>query len=731
MGSHEKSASGSAKLRRLLHLTDVIRMFAILSLVIGALAVERAHSQVPTLGAPEARAFHFVITVEEKEQILGVVAAPSSVLWVVAPSDAEAAKLTIADVAMTLRANSVRFDEPRPKVTEVWRHTERRIVWKKPVSLPTGLKLSFADAEHPVEGAYKISLAWDAPNWKYRDLPKTDDDASGAKRIELAHAPEMTTETTINLDERLVNVKDSYQVKKTNRGLVIAVNLEADGLKAQGFDLPVLTERSVQEALAGVATDRTDSNDLITMLNGGVRCFPSNSRTILVLSRPQILRAALVTALEDLQTDLITAAMRPRPPYDVFVSFERAYRAATLLTEVLGTPELSTEELKVVRLALANATLFFRNLHLWTSRVQVPLSGPVLELQVFFPKGGSAHFCAPTHALLYERLSGGRAYLGNARVDRKTGILELDLDAELAVDPFVFASANDVLAKEAHRIEGRFTDWTLFALRPETPGLRSARVTNQTQGRLAVTLGLEIDKASTVLWQLATAAGMPLRFRWEAGAEGTKSTGEIAIPFSLGRRFRHALYLDNHGKLQNGSDAVVSADYVQIGGKFRFPKQAGFLLLPKQTVDIRQFFETDGLDMSNATLPSTAVTCEIHNPLDEFIQDDGLSEQITIRNLLPAVNENRTQTLRFVEAYVVQLRKVGSTEAEDRAGPFKLAPYEADGNERSVSFLKRGGKLRYRVEARAYYSDGQTDFKPITTDETQVNLSADLLSKAP
>ena len=46
------------------------------------------------------------------------------------------------------------------------------------------------------------------------------------------------------------------------------------------------------------------------------------------------------------------------------------------------------------------------------------------------------------------------------------------------------------------------------------------------------------------------------------------------------------------------------------------------------------------------------------------------------------------------EVYVVQVRKVGAGEEEVRAGPFKLAPAEADGSERSVSFLKRGGQAR-------------------------------------
>ena len=694
--------------------------------------------QIPTVGGAEARAFHYVISVAEKEQILGVVAATDSVLWAVAPSEQEAAALRIQDqdsnpVEMTMRASSLQFDGPRPQVSEVWKQTGRVVRWSQPVQLTSGLKLGFSDHERPFSDAYKIALVWDQLNWKWRAWTAEDTPAKAPKGNERGQAPDTTNETTLTIDDKQITVRDSYRLVNTKKGLVAEVQVEAAGLGRETFVLPFPADRSVQDALAAGTGGEKPSWTLASVSPGSLYCMPVNQRTVLVLSRPQLLRASLASSLDQLQAQLIIAATRARPPYELFLSFEKAYRAATLLAGMLAERELSTDELKIVRLSLANATLFFRNLHLWTSTVQVPLvAGAVRELQIFFPKGAAEHRCALTHAVLYERLSGGRGYLGQARLDRRTEVLELDLDAELAVDPFVYAHANEQLAKSGHRIEGPFTDWTLSPLKPETPGLRSVRVTDQQRGRLAITLGLEVDKAGLVLWRLATGAGLPLRFRWEAGPEGAKSAGEVELPFSLGRRSRHPLSLDA-GKLTNASEAVVYAEYIQVGEKFLFPKQpGGVLLLAKQGVEVARFFDTTGIELSKAVLPSTAVGAEISNPLDEFVQDEGLSEQFRVRNLLPFVDEERKRTLRFVEVYVIQVRKVGEVEAEERAGPLKLFPPDTGFSERSVSFLKRGGKVRYRVEAHAYYTDGSTtDFEPVTVDRSEVNLTAALLKGAP
>jgi hypothetical protein len=355
----------------------------------------------------------------------------------------------------------------------------------------------------------------------------------------------------------------------------------------------------------------------------------------------------------------------------------------------------------------------------------------VREVPVFFPRGAAEHRCAPTHAVLVARSHRGMGYLGQMRFDQKLGVIEIDLDAELAVDPWLHARVNESLARTGHRSSGLFTDWTLSAKLPQTPGLRSVRVTDQKQGRLAVTLELELERASLPLWRLATAEGLPLGFRWEAGQDGAKVSGELEIPFSLARRVDHPLTLEG-GELRNTSDRVVYADYVKVGDRFLFPRQpGGVVLLPKTSVTVASVFGASRADLDGASLPSTAVATETANPLDEFVQEQGLTDQLRVRNLLPAVDEKRGRSLRFVEVYVVQVREVGGVEQEVRAGPFKLAPYESDGDERSVSFLKLRGGVKYRVEARAYFSNGATDLKPVWAAGSEVNLGPSLLAEKP
>jgi hypothetical protein len=213
--------------------------------------------------------------------------------------------------------------------------------------------------------------------------------------------------------------------------------------------------------------------------------------------------------------------------------------------------------------------------------------------------------------------------------------------------------------------------------------------------------------------------------------------GVHLIPVSLARRSRANLKLYG-SKVRNEGSRSAAVEYLQVGRDQILKPRSGnaVVLKPGESAPLSDFDLPPDTDSTTVTIPPEAVTVEVGpDPFEDFQRDPGLLETVTVRNLLPAHDDVRKTDLRFVEVRVVQAVGEGADAVESSAGPYRLAPKDADGAEVAVPFLKPGTKPRkYRLEGTAYYQGGgdgkkvpRDVLKPTTTEGTSFDITDALL----
>jgi hypothetical protein len=369
---------------------------------------------------------------------------------------------------------------------------------------------------------------------------------------------------------------------------------------------------------------------------------------------------------------------------------------------------------------------------LWTHPVTVHPPGTVPRaLDVFIEARDLQSTLAPTEALVRRRSVGGRRVLGllEFHPERPEEIV-LTAEVELTVDPWLASLATTELARADEEYAGVFTNWLLQPRAIMDVGIKASKIEVVTPTVLRVSLTLDTQSASLVLFKLASSGGLPLHFDWEYRHD-REITGEWVGPtFSLLRRTDPDLALMADGRVTNTSRTALTLEYVRLGADHFHPLQPALTIAPGMTVALPL---PQGTNPSTVGIPPEAV---VDSGIDPFNLDDHFFilngaqflETLTVTNLL-GPDDRRGGALDFVEVHLVYLGGADGGASDVSAGPYRLAPRGALGSETTVSFLKsRQGDRRMRLSGTAVYAGGSLQtLTPKTVSELTVKITEDML----
>jgi len=339
----------------------------------------------------------------------------------------------------------------------------------------------------------------------------------------------------------------------------------------------------------------------------------------------------------------------------------------------------------------------------------------VRDLCVFVDAQKARVFAAPTAALIQVRRNAQRLSVGLVRYDpQRPEKATLSFDAKLIVDSASAALLEEELRKTGESYAGLFTQWRLTPRATSTPGIEQLDA-KQVGDTLQLSLTVDTRTGSSVVWRLASDAGLPLDFDWEIGTNPKTTGGPITVSVSQARRTEAAVSFENE-ELVNKSVHVASVSYIQSreSALLRPRQRDAVVLQPSARVKVSDVFNVPSdFNLLGSKIPPEAISLDIRDWSEDFERDAGILESIRVRNLLPAVDIQRGTDLRYVEITIVQSVGQDAQVRESNVGPYRLAPRDAIGSEVSVPFFKiDGGSVQYRLEGTAYYSNGSDKLKP-------------------
>lgn len=387
---------------------------------------------------------------------------------------------------------------------------------------------------------------------------------------------------------------------------------------------------------------------------------------------------------------------------------------------------------------------------LWRESLSLPTAGGVPRPIELWTSGKDLRTrAAPTDALVLGRRVAGRHVLGLMELDPdRPDRLRLELEAELRLDPWIGSRIARTLAGRGEDFAGVFADWTLEGREIEYPGIVDSRVAVGGDGRtVRVSLTLETDRASLVLAQLSSSAGLPLVFDWGYRHDRNLRGTWEGPPLTLRRRADPRLVVDaidnrTVARVTNVGEIEQTLEYLQAGDAF-LPLAKALTLFPGETADLPLPLPVDaadatGIDLSALSIPATAVLATGTDPFRaqsafQAVSGEELLERVTVTNHL-GHDDRFGGGLEYVEielAYSVQTGSApgGGGADEIAAGPYRLAPRGAKGSEITVSWIKpRPGAPRIRITGTAYYEGGSRQtLAPTTVSDLWIHLTEDFL----
>lgn len=351
---------------------------------------------------------------------------------------------------------------------------------------------------------------------------------------------------------------------------------------------------------------------------------------------------------------------------------------------------------------------------LFVEDVTVSPGGLPRVVTVFTEGSNLESTLAPTHALAVRAGGGGRSALGviDYRNDRPDEIA-IEIEWELTVDPWIAKLAAAELRNGA-KLRGVFSGWGLEAKPMQEIGVRSATATLLPGGRrLRARFVADAASANLVFWRLLNTSGLPWTVDWTYREPRTNRvvTGTWAgPPLSVARQRAPQLEVSG-GRIRNGGTSAATVHYVRTGDDAFVPLNPPVLIAPGGSV------APAGVS-GGFSVPAEAV--EIAFDPERFAADfhvlngEEIVDQVVIRNLLPATDEQRG-AFDYVEITVTSAMPGGEGVAGGgdaigggaSIGPLRLSATGTRGAEITLPMLRlTRGARQVTIAGKAYYAGG-------------------------